>query len=82
MYVISRYKKALIIQILVHSRAKEVGMGESKQMILYNYVFCYKSFIDSLLTYLTSTLYSKYFECLFFCVAPMPVTNLSSWGVS
>ncbi len=61
MYEISRYKKALIIQILVHSRTKEVGRGASKQMILDNYILYYKSFIDPLLIYLTNTLYSKYF---------------------
>ncbi len=27
--------------------------------------------------YLTNTLDSKYFESLFFCVAPMPATNFS-----
>ncbi len=39
MYAISSYKKALIIQILVHNHTEEVGKGASKQMILYNYVF-------------------------------------------
>ncbi len=77
MYAISSYKKALIIQILVHSHTKEVGRGASKQMIKSITVLCYLSFIDPLLTYLTNTLYSNYFECLFICVAPMPATNLS-----
>ncbi len=58
---------------------KGSGKGASKQMIKCITIFlCYKSFIDPLLT---NTLYSKYFECLFFCVAAMPATNLTISGL-
>ncbi len=77
MYAISSYENALIIQIIVHSHTKEVGRGASKQMIKCITMFLYyKSFID-LLTYL-NILYRNYFECLFFCVAPMSATNLTT----
>ncbi len=39
MYAVLSYKKALIIEIFVHSSTKEVGKGTSKQIISYNYVF-------------------------------------------
>ncbi len=42
MYAISSYKKALIIQIPVHSHTDKVRRWASKQVILYNYVLCYK----------------------------------------